>query len=504
MSCLVAALVMGAGCSRYQPVKNVWKGTKGLWYEYVSQPASIDYDDKGELTERDQAFTKGMMGIDTQLTKLERLMANADKPPTRAWMDNFFHEVPWVDGFAGVKSDGSILGQETVPGKTPKDLDFNSILYEDKKQSTRALRCDVQQTPEGPEVMVAMPLYDGIDFLGCVVAYFNMESLAKSVNAPNDIVMLSPQALLWPGRYDFGSTPLAGVDWNEHAAKSSAGTCSNSNGTFAYQVRWLGNLPLIFGVVDSGSFPDGNGKASQGLAYFPKHEKMAPPPQQPKSKDLGVAGLIQPTEEEQNEAAAAQAQAEQQQQMEAQRAQYEEMMRQRKAQYEAMMAQRKKMIEERRRAIAQRQRLMREAALAEALDSVDAQQEQKEAESAQQAAQPSPFGPRKAQGAAAEKPAASSAPASEKPAEQAAPEPHDTLPGGRPSPFGPRKAAPAAAEKPAPAAAPAAESAAPEKKQEAPAASEKKPSEESSASGASQEKANTLPGGRPSPFGPRK
>lgn len=165
---------MGAGCSRYQPVKNVWKGTKGLWYEYVSQPASINYDDKGELTERDQIFTKGMMGIDTQLHRLERLMANADKPPTRAWMDNFFKEVPWVDGFAGVKSDGSILGQETVPGKNPKQLDFNSILYEDKKQSTRALRCDVQQTPEGPEVMVAMPLYDGIDFLGCVVAYFNM------------------------------------------------------------------------------------------------------------------------------------------------------------------------------------------------------------------------------------------------------------------------------------------------------------------------------------------
>ena len=55
---------MGAGCSRYQPVKNVWKGTKGLWYEYVSQPASINYDDKGELTERAQIFTKGMMGID--------------------------------------------------------------------------------------------------------------------------------------------------------------------------------------------------------------------------------------------------------------------------------------------------------------------------------------------------------------------------------------------------------------------------------------------------------
>ena len=483
---------MGAGCSRYQPVKNVWKGTKGLWYEYVSQPASINYDDKGELTERDQIFTKGMMGIDTQLHRLERLMANADKPPTRAWMDNFFKEVPWVDGFAGVKPDGSILGQETVPGKTPKQLDFNSILYEDKKQSTRALRCDVQQTPEGPEVMVAMPLYDGIDFLGCVVAYFNMEHLAKSVNTPNDIVVLSPQALLWPGRYAFASTPLAGVDWNEHAAKATYGTCSNASGTFAYQVRWLGNVPLIFGVVDSGSFPDGDGKTAQGLAYFPKHEKMAPPPQQPRSKDLGVAGLIQPTEEEKNEAAAEAAQAEQQKQMEAQRQQYEAMMAQRKAQYEAAMAQRKKMIEERRRAIAQHQRLLREAALAEAIDSVDAQQDQKEAaQDAAQASQPSPFGPRKAAGAE-NKPSGQASsggkPASEEtPAAAPAVEPRSTLPDGRPSPFGPKKAAPAEKQE-----------------QKAPAASSSTSSEGSQTSGQSQENANTLPGGRPSPFGPRK
>ncbi len=277
------------------------------------------------------------------------------------------------------------------------------------------------------------------------------------------------------------------MDWNEHAAKATYGTCSNASGTFAYQVRWLGNVPLIFGVVDSGSFPDGDGKTAQGLAYFPKHEKMAPPPQQPRSKDLGVAGLIQPTEEEKNEAAAEAAQAEQQKQMEAQRQQYEAMMAQRKAQYEAAMAQRKKMIEERRRAIAQHQRLLREAALAEAIDSVDAQQDQKDAA---QASQPSPFGPRKAAGAE-NKPsgqASSGKPAAEEtPAAAPAVEPRSTLPDGRPSPFGPKKAAPAEKQE-----------------QKAPAASSSTSSEGSQTSGQSQENANTLPGGRPSPFGPRK
>lgn len=284
LSCLVLLLGIGAGCTHYQPTKNVWKGTKGLWYEYVSPPASIDYGDKGEISERGQKLADGMMGIDVQLSKLERIMLNADKPPTKGWMNDLFASVPWIDGFAGVKSDGKLLGQETRPGTHEKELDFNPILYEDAKQNTRALRCDVQQTSSGPEVVVATPLYDGVDFLGAVAVYFDMSSLLKFAKPSENVVILTPQALLCPGKYDFASTPLAGADWKTIVSKSSAGTISNASGTFAYQVRYLGNLPIIFCVVDAGSFPPGSGNAAQGLAFFPKREKLSPPPQKPRTK----------------------------------------------------------------------------------------------------------------------------------------------------------------------------------------------------------------------------
>lgn len=173
--------------------------------------------------------------------------------------------------------------------------------------------------------------------------------------------------------------------------------------------------------------------------------------------------------------------------MEAQRQQYEAMMAQRKAQYEAAMAQRKKMIEERRRAIAQHQRLLREAALAEAIDSVDAQQDQKDAA---QASQPSPFGPRKAAGAE-NKPsgqASSGKPAAEEtPAAAPAVEPRSTLPDGRPSPFGRRRPLRQRS-----------------RSRRLPPLHPPHPLREARLPVRAQENANTLPGGRPSPFGPRK
>ena len=277
------AVSLATGCSSYQPTKNAWKSTKGFWNTYVSPPASVDYEEKGDISPRALALTNSMMGIDVELGRLERVMLNADKPPTREWITTFFASFPWISGFAGVKYDGTILGQE--PATSMKELDFIPLLYEDKKQNSRALRADVQNTPLGPEIMLAAPLYDGVDFLGVVATYFDMRALMQYSSSPENMVILTPQALLWPGKYDFAATPLAGVNWSEVVSKSSSGTCTNATGSFYYMVRYLGNLPLVFAVVESGTFPKGKGDLEQGLPFFPKEREKLPPPPQPERKE---------------------------------------------------------------------------------------------------------------------------------------------------------------------------------------------------------------------------
>lgn len=292
---LMLCVVLTTGCGSYQPTKNVWKGTKELWNTYVSPPASVDFEEKGNLSPQGLALTHGMMGIDVELARLERAMLNADKPPTQEWISGFLGSFPWLSGFAGVKYDGTILGQE--PAGSLKQLDFIPLLYEDKKQSTRALRADAQNTPLGPEVLLASPLYDGVDFLGVVVAHFDMRTLMQYSRTPEDIVILSPYALLWSGKYDFASTPLAGVNWEETVLKSSSGTCTNAAGTFYYLVRYLGNLPLVFAVPQSGTFPAGSGDVAQGLAFFPAEREKLPPPPQPErtpKPDMTALGLEMP------------------------------------------------------------------------------------------------------------------------------------------------------------------------------------------------------------------
>ncbi len=508
LAILAALLAQAPGCSSYQPTKNVMKTTRELWYEYISPPAHIDYDDKASVEPLGQAFVDGMMGIDIELARLERLMSNADRTPTRGWVTQFFAEVPWVEGLAGLKSDGVQVGQETAPGKVQVSLDFVPLLYEPPKQALRALRGDVQPSAQGPMVVLGAPLYDGIDFLGVVATYFRMSSLMDRSKKPDEMVILTPHALLW-SPFDYAATPLAGVDWTTAVAKASHGTASSEAGSFAWQVRWLGNLPIVFALVEKGSFPKSSGSLAGSEKFFPAREKLPVPPVKPRTTTNLLGEEIVPPapgQEAQGPRSGGSSATE------IEPGSSESILRPE----EAAGAQRQGRVRE--RALEgedvpfepqPRPRQIRRPRMPIVIPDMD----EEPAEPMPEYKAPSPFGPRGAQpaqpaqpeSAPAEEPAA---PAAEPAAEPASPMPPATLPGGRPSPFGPRpsvqeEAAPSGpvlpGGRPSPFGPRAAQPAQPES---APAAEPAAPAAEPAAP-ASPEPSATLPGGRPSPFGPR-
>lgn len=486
---VVLAAALLCGCNAYQPTKNVWKTTKGLWNTYVSPPASVDYEEKGNLPPQALALSTGMIGIDVELGKLERVMQNADKPPTREWLNGLFASFPWLSGFAGVRYDGTILGQE--PANSLKELDFIPLLYEDKKQSSRALRADVQPSPLGPEVMLATPLYDGVDFLGIVVAYFDMRALMRYSEHPQDMVVLSPSALLWPGKYDFSATPLAGLDWGEIVKHSSAGTCTNATGSFFYLVRYLGNLPLVFAVPEKGTFPEGNGDVQQGAQFFPQErEKLPPPPVPEGTKVNGTVPAFAASGEEGSPAGAA------------------GMEGASPAPSPADAVSGANGAERPSRAANEIDPGSRDSVLlkGKAKERQRVQERQLEGENVQVERVQRPRRPAAPKKQRPQAPALDLIPDADMP----------SLPSGRPSPFGPREdqAAPA---RPSPfgpkeSAAPEAAQPAAQEAPQTPAAEESRPQQTDSApapeaatpdDGAPAREPATLPGGRPSPFGPR-
>ena len=217
---LIGSLVFIGGCSSFD---STWKSTKAFYGEYINPPAQIDYDDKGVLNDAETTLASRMVGIDIQLEQLERYLQNSDKPPTGESVAVLFHRFPWLSGLAAVDANGMVLAQE--PPAAMKELDFAKMLEQKARgNELRGLRGLVEDTPLGPEVLTGIPIYSGSEMLGLLVAHFDMRSLLTYTSGAEDLVVLAPQGVLWPGRFEVDATPLTGQDWSELTKDSTHGT----------------------------------------------------------------------------------------------------------------------------------------------------------------------------------------------------------------------------------------------------------------------------------------
>ena len=224
---LIGTLALLGGCSTFD---STWKSTKAFYGEYINPPAKIDYEDKGVLNDAETRLASRMVGIDIQLEQLERFLQNADRPPTGESVAILFHRFPWLSGLAAVDAEGTVLAQE--PPAAMKELDFSRMLEQKPRGGElRGLRGLVEDTPLGPEVLTGIPVYSGSEMMGLLVAHFDMRSLLTYTSGAEDLVVLSPQGVLWPGRFVVDATPLTGQDWNEITRDSTHGTVSNKTGS---------------------------------------------------------------------------------------------------------------------------------------------------------------------------------------------------------------------------------------------------------------------------------
>ncbi len=249
---LIGTLALLGGCSTFD---STWKSTKAFYGEYINPPAKIDYEDKGVLNDAETRLASRMVGIDIQLEQLERFLQNADRPPTGESVAILFHRFPWLSGLAAVDAEGTVLAQE--PPAAMKELDFSRMLEQKPRGGElRGLRGLVEDTPLGPEVLTGIPVYSGSEMMGLLVAHFDMRSLLTYTSGAEDLVVLSPQGILWPGRFVVDATPLTGQDWNEITRDSTHGTVSNKTGSFIWMARFIGEQPLIFATPSEGQFPE--------------------------------------------------------------------------------------------------------------------------------------------------------------------------------------------------------------------------------------------------------
>ncbi|MEG1610364.1 MAG: hypothetical protein RR317_04200 [Bilophila sp.] len=277
MTTVLAGSLLCGGCGS-STLESTWKSTKTFYGEYINPPASIDYTEKGTLTDAETKLASRMVGIDIQLEQLERYLQNADRPPSGESIAILFDRFPWLSGLAAVNTEGNVLAQE--PSIAMKTLDFARILEQKPRgTSLRGVRGLVEDTPLGAEILAGVPVYSNADLVGVLVTHFDMRSLLTYTSGAEDLVVLAPQGVLWSGRFALDATPLTGVDWATITKDATQGTVSNSNGTFIWMARFIGSQPLIFAAPSEGTFPENPEQlaALSKSSSFGMHNRLTSP-----------------------------------------------------------------------------------------------------------------------------------------------------------------------------------------------------------------------------------
>lgn len=229
------------GC---QTAHEAYKTTKGFYHTYVNKPASLDTENRTVLEDPDQRLVHRVMTIDEELSKLEKALDALAMPPNTQTANELLRRFPWLSGLALVAPDGT-LGA-TIPPVLLKQVDYAPLLEVAPKSLPRDLRASVQDTPLGPEILLARPFLQEDNLQVLLVASFDFRALLPFASSPSDLIVRSPDVLIWSGDLDYATTPLADIKWPEYLREETDGTLRKDGQTILWMTRYIGQLPLVF------------------------------------------------------------------------------------------------------------------------------------------------------------------------------------------------------------------------------------------------------------------
>ena len=240
--CLLAAVALVLpGCTYFE---GQWKDTKKFYYTHVNRPEHVDITDRTVLEGKESSLVQRMMLLDGELVKLEKALDAFATPPDGESAATLLRRFPWLSGLAMVAPDGT-LGA-SIPPVQLKQLDYTPLLETAPKALPRALRSFVQDTPLGPEIVLARPFLQDDQLQVFLVASFDFRALLPYASSPNDLVVRSADTLIWCGDIDYDASPMAKEDWPSLLKEESYGELSNENGNMIWISRYLGGKPLVF------------------------------------------------------------------------------------------------------------------------------------------------------------------------------------------------------------------------------------------------------------------
>jgi len=204
-----------------------------------------------EFSEKSEEFlARQFMKLDEQLQELSRIVEAQDSYPEKAWFQVLFTKFPWVSGVMVVESTGEIIDQQ--PDYNLKPLDFTPLLEVGEAWNDGRARGHIQPSDLGPEVYIANAYTKDRTWIGLTVVHFDFRNLMQFCPAPDKLIVLSPEAVLWAGGDEEAANALIKAPWTKMLESDVSGEIelSDKKTSYTWLARYIGGKPIVYLVRD--------------------------------------------------------------------------------------------------------------------------------------------------------------------------------------------------------------------------------------------------------------
>jgi hypothetical protein len=213
--------------------------------QLVDPDPEVDLEDTDLLDESETRLATLFGPVDQRLGDLGSTLDAMESLPPAGWFRNLRERYPFVDVAVATDLRGDVIAGEGLDEAGSAAL-LALLERGESLDEKRILLVETVEEANGARMYVANRLIVDNVWKGLVVASFDWAELAAYSPNPAELLVLTPEKLVWSGEWDASDAPLQKFDWMDIIDDSVAGELESDGTEFTWLVRYLGEERIIY------------------------------------------------------------------------------------------------------------------------------------------------------------------------------------------------------------------------------------------------------------------
>ncbi len=243
---LLIILLFLSGCDRMGDL------TDGIARSQFFEIGATEYElnmNRKDVSSLERSLAMNIYPMDTQLTELMRSLSVRDSYPPPAWKETLMSRFFWLNEIAVIDRDQNVLSRH--PEIPIKNLSYEPVFPDVLSLRQGRVMLFIEDTPLGSEIQVASSVYENFELTGVILVSFDPRTFIAQSAAPQDIILVGANKLVWTGRFEHLQPYLQEIDWDDLVSRRISGKIRLDQDQFFWFARAVGEDWLIYLIKDS-------------------------------------------------------------------------------------------------------------------------------------------------------------------------------------------------------------------------------------------------------------